>query len=295
MIKFFWGLTGSGTDRIIGKLGGWQGKDVMIPAQYYFSKRTMKFTLNPHIPKGVNDIFLDSSGFTLMSKWGDFPFSVEQYAEFLKKKGSLFDYAATMDYPCEPELWITGQKLIDIPVSERIRKTIENTSELSNNYDFQCEIVPVIQGWELKEYLSCIERMHRRDLLTDYVALGSMCTRVDAKKLFVKVVDYLHEKIDCKVHAFGFKITHLKSLAVQQRLYSSDSCAWTHNWGYDRTRPNGTKHIYATTNEEKVRNFLNYEEQINRILNLFNGQQTLLTTKTQNTIQDVIEKVEETS
>ena len=106
----------------------------------------MKFTLNPHIPKGVNDIFLDSSGFTLMSKWGDFPFSVEQYAEFLKEKGSLFDYAATMDYPCEP-------KLINIPVNERIRRTIENTEILLNNYDFQCKIVPVIQGWKLKEYI----------------------------------------------------------------------------------------------------------------------------------------------
>jgi len=267
-VKFYMVLSGSSLDK---KLGFYPF--IMMPTGYFFSKIKHLFSLTKYIPPH-NSLFLDSGGFTLLSKWHKYPFTIEQYMNLLKKlKPNL---AATMDYPCEPTLEITkSESKLQIPVKERINKTIENNDIMLNNYYLNgTKIIPVIQGWKLNDYYFCIDEMHKKDLLTDYVAFGSMCQRTKGKKLCYKVINHLRKYSDTKIHFFGFKISMLKDYGIYSKIYSCDTAAWTHN-PYDKTRRGG-KNIYAKTQKELERNWYIYLNKIEKLHNKFIGQQKLI-------------------
>ena len=214
---------------------------------------------------------MDSGGFSLLSKLKDYPFTLEQYALLIKRKKPT--YAATMDYPCEPELL----KETSMSIKERIMRTVENAEIMLNNYDFRrTKIVPVVQGWTIDDYRLCIEEMHRRDLLTDYVAFGSMCRRMrisEARKLITKQREYLRRFVDAKAHYFGIKISFLKDLVIFKNVDSFDTAAWTHNQGTD-----GRERMYARKQEELRRNYERYIAKLSEVLRV-NALQSLLESK----------------
>jgi len=262
-MKFFIVLSGSSLDRKI----DFTQHNVLLSSYYFFSKRTKKFSINAFVPK-CKEWFLDSGGFSLLSKWRDYPFTVEQYALLIKKKKPT--YAATMDYPCEPELL----KETSMSIRERIMRTIENAEIMLNNYDFcPTKIVPVVQGWTIDDYRFCIEEMHRRDLLTDYVAFGSMCRRMrisEARKLITKQREYLRKFTDAKAHYFGINLSFLKDLVIFKNVDSFDTAAWTHNQGTD-----GRERMYARKQEELRRNYERYIANLLKVLRI-NSSQTVL-------------------
>jgi hypothetical protein len=272
-MKFFIVISGSSMDRKI----DFSERFIMIPSYYFFSKNTRKFTLNPYIPV-AKEWFLDSGGFSLLSKWSDYPFTVHQYALLIKKKKP--DYAAIMDYPCEPELTIAlktaeHSRKNNLSIKERILKTIENTELLFNNYTFnKTKLIPVIQGWTSEDYRYCIDELHNKDLLTDYVAFGSMCRRMKldvARKFVVKQRLHLAKYVDAKAHYFGFKITFLKDMVISKNVDSFDTAAWTHNHEGARKK----KKMYASTQKELIRNYFNYMEKIDRLLEAMSKQTVL--------------------
>ena len=251
--KFFIVLSGSSLDRKI----DFRQYNVMLPSYYFLSRRTRKFSINAFVPK-CKEWFIDSGGFSLLSKLKDYPFTLEQYALLIKKKKPT--YAATMDYPCEPELL----KEASMSVKERIIKTIENAEIMLNNYDFRrTKIIPVIQGWTIDDYRFCIKEMHKRDLLGDYVAFGSMCRRMriaEARKLITKQREYLRKFVDAKAHYFGIKISFLKDLTIFRNVDSFDTAAWTHTHGGERR--------YARRQEELRRNYERYIAKLSEVLRL---------------------------
>ena len=282
-MKFFIVLSGSSLDRKI----DFTQHNVLLPSYYFFSKRTKKFSINAFIPE-CKEWFLDSGGFSLLSKWQDYPFTVEQYALLIKRKKP--NYAATMDYPCEPELTIVEKtkrhsKEWRMSVKERIMRTIESAEIMLNNYDFRrTKIVPVVQGWTIDDYRFCIEEMHRRDLLTDYVAFGSMCRRMrisEARKLITKQREYLRRFVDAKAHYFGIKISFLKDLVIFKNVDSFDTAAWTHNQGTD-----GRKRMYARKQEELRRNYERYIAKLSEVLRN-NSSQTILSSSSEELIRRV--------
>jgi len=258
--KFFVVLSGSSFDRKI----DFSQYNVMLLSYYFLSRRTKKFSINAFIPK-CKEWFLDSGGFSLLSKLKDYPFTLEQYALLIKRKKP--NYAATMDYPCEPELL----KETSMSIRERIMRTVENAEIMLNNYDFRrTKIVPVVQGWSIDDYRHCIEEMHRRDLLTDYVAFGSMCRRMritEARKLITKQKEYLRKFTDAKAHYFGIKISFLKDLTIFRNVDSFDTAAWTHN--HDGVRR------YARKQEELRRNYERYIAKLSEVLRLNSLQASL--------------------
>jgi len=260
-VKFYVVLSGSSLDRKI----DFSQKNVLATSAYFLNVRG-KFTRNPYIPK-CQKWFLDSGGFTLMSQWRKFPFSIDDYAHLIEKKSP--NLAATMDYPCEPNLDL------GMSVKERIERTIDNADVLINNYDFdrKTKVIPVIQGWTVEDYKGCIDEYHRRDLLSDYVAFGSMCRRVapsEMKKMVVKLTDRLARYGDIRAHFFGFKLSFLKDLSIQQRVYSCDSAAWTFN--HDKN--SGPQRRLAKNQKELEANYYAYMEKIDSALSFFDAQQT---------------------
>ena len=181
-----------------------------------------------------------------------------------------------MDYACEPELTITTKakehsRGFDMSVSERIEKTVTNAELLIGSYDFNgaTTIIPVIQGWKLDDYKYCIDLYRKKGLLTDYVAFGSMCRRLkvrEARRFVVKLTDYLWRFCDAKTHFFGFKLSFLKDFAIQERIYSADTAAWTHN---GMSRKGSKKRMYASTQEELMRNYYTYIKKVDTILARF--------------------------
>ena len=261
-IKFYIDLLGFSVEKKI----DFSNKYIMISSSRFLNK-SGEFTRNPFIPKSKG-WFLDSGGFSFLSEWKKYPFSIDDYAQIINKKKPNF--AATMDYPCEPELNIVYKtknhsNSFSMSVNDRIDMTVKNAVSLVDNYGFNNTIiVPVIQGWNIEEYKYCIDMYHKYDLITDYMAFGSMCRRVsikEAKQLVTKLTSYLMKFGDVKHHFFGFKISFLKDLAIQSRVYSFDTSAWTFN-----TNQRGRKEIYAKTQEELEKNYYNYMNKFERIL-----------------------------
>lgn len=265
-MNFYMVLSGSSLDK---KLDFYPY--LMMPASYFFSKRTMDFTLSKFIPPHKS-FFLDSGGFSLLSKWHEYPFNMDQYSSLIRRIKPTF--AATMDYPCEPILEITNKEsMCQLSVKDRIIKTIENNELMLNNYSYNgTKIIPVIQGWDLGDYKFCIDEMHKRELITDYVAFGSMCQRNRYSKLFTKIMDHIRRYSDAKTHFFGFKISFLRNYAIFSRLHSCDTAAWTHN---DCKYKYQKKQMYASNQSELKRNWYSYLDKVNNIFQKHKYQTTL--------------------
>ena len=171
--------------------------------------------------KYIKKVFCDSAAYYMFSRYGKYPFTVDQYVEFVTNCD--FDYVATMDVPCEG---IDHQtKMLNIPNRDRIKMTIDNTIELIDRID---NLVSIVQGYELDEYLYCLDLMKDHGLLTDIVAIGSLCIRkrVNEIKHIIKVLrDNISKKH--KIHAFGLSLHAIKSLEVCRCIDSFDSASWT--------------------------------------------------------------------
>lgn len=167
--------------------------------------------------------WLDCGGFTMLNKYGDYPFSVVNYANLIARLRP--DYYATMDYPCEPEI---SRALGLMSNKERIKATVQNASELMYwESQLPGQMVPVIQGYDLDEYLYCLDLYNQIGLIRDYMAVGSMCRRISKAQISELVPGIYHaaKKIGCnRLHFFGLKLS--PSLAAHSNMiYSRDSAA----------------------------------------------------------------------
>lgn len=256
-------------------------KNILISAGSLWSKKRRKL-IRRKIPK-CKKFFLDSGGFSLLNKYGDYPFSVRDYISLIKYYRS--HYAAVMDYPCEPDInrnnYLGKLGYVELKEyktnKERIEQTIAHTIEILN-YEKELlptQIIPVIQGYTIQEYKYCIDRMCELGIFDNhkYVAVGTMCRRISSKELrryIVTITDYVwttHPKI--KFHFFGLKLNALKDIACASRIYSCDSAAWR----LIRSS-NGKKRIYPSY-ENEYRCFLDYSKKINNILTAHTKQQVL--------------------
>lgn len=196
----------------------------------------------------VEKVIVDSGGYSFFSRWGDYPFSLEKYLDlvyYIKDKYPLFS-VATLDYPCEPN--INRDNLVSNQI--RIEKTVSNAIKCFQA-DKNLPWLPVIQGYALDEYLSCIDLYKEVGITSNYWAIGSICSRKGKPLELRKIITSIKEQHpNAKLHAFGLGIPFLRDPQIFQAIYSSDSSAW--NWGIsgDNMR------------ERKLEAALNYFSQI---------------------------------
>ncbi len=208
--KVFLALEGSGTDKKI----DWPY--VLISAATLWTGKKFK-PLRTH--ESVKELFLDSGGFSFFSRYGEYPYTCLQLWRLARKLNA--NYVAIMDYPCEPGV---NRELYQTNI-ERIERTIENGIKCLDLDGVNW--VMVIQGYTVDEYLYAIDRIREQGLLTDVMAIGTLCTRRSisaAREAILAIRKALPGWV--KLHGFGVDLRFLRNPVIFHALYSTDTGAW---------------------------------------------------------------------
>jgi len=222
-------------------------------------------TKNSKYVPSAEILFVDSGGFPSSFLYNGYNRTDLEYLHFVRKtKANLF---ALRDYPCEPQIL---QKY-NVTAKDQIHRTLEHhikLLELSERLEVKAKPIPVIQGWELEDYYYCIDLFREHGLITDYMAIGSLCRR-NATKQIQQIIIKVRQELPAwvKLHAFGVKLSALKNIVVWRALHSCDSSAWDF-WARFEKRP-------LDTFEKSLETCRKYLEKIECLRRFFECQQTL--------------------
>lgn len=202
-----------------------------IVAHAYEFEYCMLSINNPKLRDRKSDIkarnwIMDSGAFRELELYGHYRYSVNDYAERIKRWATcgILEMAVSQDYMCEP--YILGKTGLTIKDHQRL--TIER-------YDGLCQltqvpIMPVLQGYEIEDYRRHLTQYGWRLRPNMRVGIGSVCKRnTDIKQIENIVWALAKERPDLRYHGFGLKKTALSSDIVRSLLYSADSMAWSMN------------------------------------------------------------------
>lgn len=233
----------------------WDGR---VDFPLMVSYRNLRTVRNPRLARVR--WCLDSGGFTEISQFGRWTFTVREYvarvAELDRQVGGL-DWAASMDWMCEPEVVHGGMagKVravgTGLSVAEHQRLTVEafvEAQELWPQYsDAECPVMPTLQGYEPWEYEQCHVLYEQAGVrLAEYplVPVGSVCRRSSTKEIrdIVRTI----ARMDVSTHWFGVKISGIRLAGITEGVIvredgdryphgpaSLDSAAWSIDarWG----------------------------------------------------------------
>jgi len=193
--------------------------NLMFTAGHFWDGK--KFREPTDITVSPNLVFVDSGAFQLFGKYKDYPFTPQQYINFISKVKP--NYYASMDYPCEQ---FVRQK-IGVTVKQAVDKTIENLTKLIDTQVEKSTLVPVIQGWEPSDYVYCIDRLKEQGMLKEYMGIGTLCRRGKTPEI-LKIIKVVKNELPAwvKLHGFGVKISILKHPMSYKLLTSCDSASW---------------------------------------------------------------------
>ncbi len=196
--------------------------------------------LSRKIPFAVNNWILDSGAFTRICS-GKGHLSTRKYAaEILRWKdnGNLMA-AVTQDYMCEPFILAkTG-----LTVRQHQQATIARYDTLIKLVDGQVYLMPVLQGYEPREYADHVRQYGNRLTQEAWVGVGSVCKRNSNPSAVAAILQAIHQvRPDLRLHGFGLKKTALQDYACLIHLYSADSQA--HSF-----RPSGGSSKFCTAND----------------------------------------------
>lgn len=177
--------------------------------------------------------YVDSRGFTELQNHGRWTVSPNQYVQWLhdhREKINL-QWAAPQDWMCEPAIIHGGShgraRFVGthLSVREHLHRTVDNYLILRQLAP-DLRIFPVVQGWELDDYLHCVELYATAgvDLATlPLVGVGSVCRRQSTAEIG-QIVTTL-AGLGLRLHGFGVKTLGL--LRYGRYLVSADSMAWS--------------------------------------------------------------------
>jgi hypothetical protein len=176
------------------------------------------------LPVAVCDWECDSGGFSELSIFGEWRTTPRQYVgevrRYIAEVGRLRG-AFIQDYMCEAFI----VRKTGLSVAEHQRRTVRSYLELR---DLAPDVpwVPVVQGFEVGEYLGCVELYLSSGVdlgALPLVGVGSLCRR-QAVGAGASVIRQLAEG-GLRLHGLGFKTRGLA--VVGHLLASADSMAWS--------------------------------------------------------------------
>lgn len=196
----------------------------MLVAAAHWDDDRKRFKVNRPPADHVGGMCVDSGGFTAARRWGRYPWTSEQYADFVRasSRDVPLAFCAILDYACEPNvnrsILETNQQRIDATIANEVdcRKTAPELPWL-----------PVLQGDNLAERAYDLARRRELGLLPEnYAGIGSVCGRgaVAARRVIRFYADQL---FGVCYHAFGMHIGALDDKIVPGALKSWDSYSWT--------------------------------------------------------------------
>ncbi len=208
---------------------------------------------------------LDSGAYSVILKYGKYPYSIEEYAKAIEIWKP--DIAWTMDYPCEPSVQAKGEYT---PWKAQ-EMTIQNQIKLQ---DLGVKTSMVVQGWDINDYLENLDIIKEYGLLTERLGIGSICRRNKEKEI-ARIIRAIHNNVPrwVKLHAFGIKVSVLQKTDARYFLFSADSSAWAYQWNF--------RHV------EKIRNNRNFQikDKVDGLYQYMNKIENILLEK-----KDTIEK-----
>ena len=199
----------------------------------------------------VSKWILDSGAFTEISKFGNYRYSVGEYALQIEKWASCgnLQIAVAQDFMCEPFIL----KKTGLSVEKHQEMTINRYQELIKITSFP--IMPVIQGYQISDYLDHL--MQYGDLLSinQWVGIGSVCKRNSNPS---QIRDILRSikliRPDLRIHGFGLKATALEHSEIRDLLYSCDSMAWSFSTRFSPDNDSVQNQVQLAKNyKEKIR------------------------------------------
>lgn len=222
--KFFIGCSPSQAKTIINP--DYPANGVMISVNALRSRRS-------DFP--VGDWLLDSGAFTEISRFGQYQFSVKEYAQQISrwaKCGHLLR-AVSQDWMCEHFI-LEKTKL---SVADHQRLTIERFDQLKT-YVLPVLIMPVIQGYRVSDYIHHVQQYGDRLAQGEWVGVGSVCRRNGNPEIIKDILKGIKlTRPDLRLHGFGLKQTALENCEVRSLLYSCDSMAWSMPKKFKNTTP----------------------------------------------------------
>lgn len=201
------------------------GCHVLLVAAAHWDTRRQRFRLRRPPADHVASLAVDSGGFTAARRWGQYPWSPQQYADFVHavSRDVPLDWCASMDYACEPTVdrstLATNQARIDATLANE-RACLEAAPSLP--------WLPVLQGDTLAERAYDLAQRRRLGLVpTTLAGVGSVCGRGAAGAVHV-MRWYATQLPGVQFHAFGLDVRALDDDDVADVVQSWDSYAW--NW-----------------------------------------------------------------
>ena len=200
--------------------------ELFISRRRLFKRRTLPVAAGPWA--------LDSGGFTELNLFGGWKTKERQYArDVLRYQDEIgqLEWAAPQDWMCEPFML----KRTGLSLAQHQRLTIKNFLHL--RHALGTIIIPVLQGWELDDYLRCVDMYEAEgvDLYQEeLVGLGSVCRRQNTSE----AAHIVRALSDLPLHGFGMKTTGLAVYA--DALASADSMAWSFRARRDHPLPGCT-------------------------------------------------------
>ncbi|MFF2352472.1 hypothetical protein ACFVVL_22125 [Kitasatospora sp. NPDC058115] len=207
------------------------------------------------LPRALGNWSLDSGGFTELQQYGSWDHgpSPHEYADRVRRYrdeiGGLL-WASPQDWMCEP-IVISGGTAgggvtfagTGLSVAEHQRRTVANYL-LLRDIAPDLPFIPVLQGYRLEEYLTCIDRYGDAgvDLAGEpIVGIGSVCRR-QATTEAAEIIAAVRDRVPgIRLHGFGIKTSGLASYGSM--LASADSMAWSYS---ARKRPPLPGHTHIT-------------------------------------------------
>jgi hypothetical protein len=188
----------------------------------------------PKLPSHISRRAADCGGFVATFKWGDYRYTPDRYVEWLESWQP--QWAATMDYCCEPEVAAAGSI-----VRERQQRTSDMAYKFWKDYRSTAwSWAPTIQGWEVEDYQRhakelkplIMEMKHQPDFR---VGIGTLCRRASVEMIHRVVRAVADELTGIGLHLWGVKLGALQSLnGLPSQVISVDSGAWNGNIKRDR-------------------------------------------------------------
>jgi hypothetical protein len=195
------------------------------PVALFISDRRLRQVKRPR--PAVCDWALDSGGFTELSTYGSWDHGptpaeyVNRIRGYQRRIGRL-QWAAPQDHMCEPFILAkTGFTL-----REHQRRTVDNLLVLRDLAP-ELPIIPVIQGWQVDDYLRHINdyRAAGVDLAAEpLVGVGSVCRRQHTDEIG-RVFAAIRDAGVVRLHGFGVKTLGLRRYG--HLLTSMDSLSWS--------------------------------------------------------------------
>lgn len=210
------------------------GASIMLVASAFWRPEKQRFRIRRPPADHIGALVIDSGGFTAAKRWGSYPWTPEQYVEWLHQEArdAPLVWAASMDYACEREVnRATYRTNLD-----RIAATIENEARLR---DIAPDItwLGVLQGNTLEERAEDVRRRLDAGLIHPLMGVGSICGR-KAREAAAVLRFYSQALPGVGFHAFGLDVRTFDAAPdIYPAIASWDSYAWNWPRGRHSERP----------------------------------------------------------